>query len=160
RADLAGRAAVIGLGLDQAGANDDQPAPVPASTEPDSKSGAEARTVTAVQRWRLVLGRRAEALPNSARRLASALDELYGGGHGGGSYPVDRGRGGGREASFPSVREWQEELDALFGSQVREEVLARAAAAGRLDVALQIDPATVRPSVDLLHAVLSLAGGM
>jgi hypothetical protein len=93
------------------------------------------------------------------RRFATALDELYGAGHGEGSYAVG-GPGGGRGSAFPSVREWSEELEAVFGAGVREEVLARAAEAGRLDVALHLDPAAVRPSIELLHAVLSLASGM
>jgi uncharacterized protein with von Willebrand factor type A (vWA) domain len=39
-------------------------------------------------------------------------------------------------------------------------VLAEAAGAGRLDVTLELDPDTVRPSVDLLRNVLSLTGGL
>lgn len=43
---------------------------------------------------------------------------------------------------------------------MREEVLADAADAGRSDVLSQLDPSTVRPSVELLGSVLALAGGM
>ena len=161
-ADLAGRDALTALGLEPAtlGAASDQPA-VAIAARGDEGPPAETRTVSAIHRWRLILARTSEALPAAGRRLATALDELYGTGRGEGSYIVDDGvGGGGREAAFPSVREWREELDALFGASVREEVLARAASAGRLDVAMEIDPASVRPSVDLLHAVLSLAGGL
>jgi uncharacterized protein with von Willebrand factor type A (vWA) domain len=39
-------------------------------------------------------------------------------------------------------------------------VLARAAETGRTDVLAELDPAVVRPSIELLQSVLSLAGGM
>ncbi|MFC9060482.1 DUF5682 family protein [Streptomyces sp. NPDC057074] len=118
-----------------------------------------------VDRWRLVLGRRTDQLPPSAGAPATALDELYGRGRGEGSRgelhgPGRDGGGGGREASYPSVREWSEELRALFGPGVREEVLAAAAAAGRPDVLAELDPDSVRPSVDLLRTVLRHAGGL
>ncbi|MFE0422864.1 vWA domain-containing protein, partial [Streptomyces sp. NPDC058953] len=113
-------------------------------------------------RWRLLLGREHDRLPADARRYAHALDELYGAGRGEGSSDPGRdgGRGGGQDASFPTAREWADELQALFGTEVREEVLARAADLGRSDVLAEIDPGAVRPSVDLLTSVLSLAGGM
>ncbi|MFD9118447.1 vWA domain-containing protein [Streptomyces bottropensis] len=115
-------------------------------------------------RWRLLLGRESEKLPQGARRYAHALDELYGTGRGEGSSDLGReggpGRAGGQDSSFPTAREWAEELDALFGAEVREEVLARAADQGRTDVLAELDPKAVRPSVDLLTSVLSLAGGM
>ncbi|MFE7762764.1 DUF5682 family protein [Streptomyces sp. NPDC057438] len=115
-------------------------------------------------RWRLLLGRESEKLPQGARRYAHALDELYGSGRGEGSSDLGReggqSRAGGQDTSFPTAREWAEELDALFGAEVREEVLARAADQGRTDVLAELDPKAVRPSVDLLTSVLSLAGGM
>ncbi|WP_216587499.1 vWA domain-containing protein [Streptomyces brasiliscabiei] len=116
-------------------------------------------------RWRLLLGRESEKLPQGARRYAHALDELYGTGRGEGSADLGRGnggqgQGGGQDASFPTAREWADELDALFGAEVREEVLARAADQGRRDVLAELDPKAVRPSVDLLTSVLNLAGGM
>ncbi|WP_033826208.1 hypothetical protein, partial [Kitasatospora sp. MBT63] len=91
---------------------------------------------------------------------ATALDELYGHGRGEGA-GLDLGPGGrgGREAPYPGVREWSEELAALFGPGIREEVLAAAAAHGRSDVLASLDPAAVRPSVDLLRTVLEHAGG-
>ncbi|TDC00114.1 VWA domain-containing protein, partial [Micromonospora fluostatini] len=68
--------------------------------------------------------------------------------------------GGGQEASFPTAREWAAELEALFGTAVREEVIASAAESGRTDVLTELDPAAVRPSMELLTSVLSLAGGL
>ncbi|WP_432840711.1 DUF5682 family protein [Dactylosporangium sp. CA-092794] len=117
------------------------------------------RTLSAVDRWRLVLGRQELEMGGAARRFATALDELYGAGHGEGSAADAAGRAG-REAPFPGVREWAEELSALFGPGVREEVLARAAEAGRSDAVLLLDPEAVNPSVELLQTVLSLAGGL
>lgn len=112
-------------------------------------------------RWRLLLGRQRDRLPPDGRRLSAALDELYGNGRGEGSAdPLAGDGGGGVEQPYPSVREWAEELTGLFGAQVREEVLAAAAAAGRVDAALAMDPRSVRPSVDLLTSVLSLAGAL
>ncbi|MFF7607482.1 DUF5682 family protein [Streptomyces parvulus] len=121
--------------------------------------------IAPADRWRLLLGRRTDQLPSSAGPMATALDELYGSGRGEGSRgelngPGRNGAGGGREASYPTVREWSEELKALFGPGVREEVLAAAAAAGRPDVLAELDPDSVRPSVDLLRTVLRHAGGL
>ncbi|MFJ9422009.1 DUF5682 family protein [Streptomyces sp. NPDC101249] len=133
-------------------------APAPAQSAP---GGAASRLgLSVADRWRLLLGRESDRLPPGARRYAHALDELYGGGRGEGATDLSPGQGGGQEGSFPTAREWAEELDALFGAEVREEVLARAADLGRSDVLTEIDPAAVRPSVDLLTSVLSLAGGM
>ncbi|WP_244328738.1 vWA domain-containing protein [Streptomyces marokkonensis] len=113
-------------------------------------------------RWRLLLGRRTDALPPSAAPLATALDELYGSGRGEGSRGnrAGPGTGGGREAPYPGVREWSEELAALFGPGIREEVLAAAAASGRGDVLTELDADSARPSVDLLRTVLRHAGGL
>ncbi|WP_430477545.1 DUF5682 family protein [Streptomyces sp. P11-1] len=122
-----------------------------------------ARTLAPADRWRLVLGRRPDQLPPGAARLATALDELYGAGRGEGSrggLPMPGQGRGGREASFPGVREWSEELAALFGPGVREEVLAAAAATGRQDVLTELDPAAATPSVELLRTVLRYAGGL
>ncbi|MFD8060118.1 DUF5682 family protein [Streptomyces cyaneofuscatus] len=121
------------------------------------------RTLAPADRWRLVLGRRPDQLPSGAARLATALDELYGAGRGEGSrggLPTPGGSRGGREAPFPGVREWSEELAALFGPGVREEVLAAAAATGRQDVLTELDPAAATPSVELLRTVLRYAGGL
>jgi uncharacterized protein with von Willebrand factor type A (vWA) domain len=117
------------------------------------------RTLSTVDRWRLLLGRRSDELGPGAARYATALDELYGAGTGEGARADAAGRAG-REAPFPGVREWAEELSALFGPGIREEVLARAAEAGRREAAFLLDPDAVTPSVELLQTVLSLAGAM
>jgi hypothetical protein len=91
--------------------------------------------------------------------MAATLDELYGRGRGEGSRG-GLGQRGGSEAPYPSVREWSEELTTLFGPLVREEVLGAAAASGRADAALALDPATARPSIELLTTVLALAGAL
>jgi Mg-chelatase subunit ChlD len=157
-ADAAGLAELTALGL---------PVPTSAAAAPErlaperlapAPRPTPASRLTPADRWRLLLGRETDRLPDPARRYAHALDELYGSGRGEGS--ADLGRGGGQEPSFPSAREWGEELTALFGEEVREEVLARAAEHGRTDVLAELDPAAVRPSVELLTSVLSLAGGM
>ncbi|GGT15619.1 vWA domain-containing protein [Streptomyces chromofuscus] len=131
-------------------------APEAAVTRPED------RLLAPADRWRLLLGRRTDRLPPSAGPLATALDELYGSGRGEGSRGdlTGAGTGGGREAPYPGVREWSEELAALFGPGVREEVLAAAAASGRTDVLAELDADSVRPSVDLLRTVLRHAGGL
>ncbi|MFI1071239.1 DUF5682 family protein [Streptomyces puniciscabiei] len=166
RADLAARETLAAWGLlpshrpteGTAAPNTGEPAGSLPPTDDDHR-------LAPADRWRLVLGRRSSGLPGPARRLATALDELYGSGHGEGSRGdlSDRGGagpGGGRGAPYPGVREWSEELVALFGPGIREEVLAAAAAAGRQDVLTELDPDAVRPSVDLLRSVLRHAGGL
>ncbi|WP_308127609.1 DUF5682 family protein [Nonomuraea guangzhouensis] len=129
-------------------------------SEVDGDGRVERRLLPA-DRWRLLLGRESEQLPAGARAYARALDELYGSGRGEGANDFGTGGdAGGRENPFPTAREWGEELENLFGTEVREEVLARAADAGRIDVLSELDPNSVRPSVDLLTSVLSLAGGL
>ncbi|KOX28763.1 VWA containing CoxE family protein [Saccharothrix sp. NRRL B-16348] len=118
---------------------------------------SDAGELSAGIRWRLVLGANGDR-PAGAVRYAAALDELYGRDRGEGAARGDLGAD--RSSPFPDVREWSEELRDLFGEHVREEVLAAAAEGGRLEAALEIDPASVRPSVDLLRNVLSLAGGL
>ncbi|MCE0535564.1 DUF5682 family protein [Kineosporia rhizophila] len=111
-------------------------------------------------RWRLVLGQKQGQLQGQAKRYGVALDELYGQGRGEGAGGDLGGGGAGDGPAYPGVREWSEELTQLFGAGVREEVLAAAAAGGRVDAALAIDPASARPSVELLTSVLSLAGAL
>ncbi|MFI0900275.1 DUF5682 family protein [Streptomyces sp. NPDC020983] len=176
-ADLAARELLTGLGLPvPPPAHDDgfpPPSGHPAGTRPagtaataPSTGAAPARTLGPADRWRLVLGRRPGRLPPGAARLATALDELYGTGRGEGSRSGLPGHGGGsgarggREPSFPGVREWSEELAALFGPGIREEVLAAAAATGRQDVLAELDPAAATPSVELLRTILQYAGGL
>ncbi|OLR93002.1 DUF5682 family protein [Actinokineospora bangkokensis] len=108
-------------------------------------------------RWRLVLGTRGDR-PSGGARYAAALDELYGRERGEGAARGDLGAD--RSSPFPDVREWSDELRELFGDGVREEVLAAAVEGGRVEAALEIDPDSVRPSVELLRTVLSLAGGL
>ncbi|MEV0188149.1 DUF5682 family protein [Kitasatospora purpeofusca] len=187
RADLAARSALARRGLlppslpaptgaapteaapvDKAPADEapvPEPVPEPAPGPAPELSGPHA--LGAAERWRLLLGRPGSGRSGGrASRLASALDELYGTGHGEGSGPGLDGRGGaggnrgGREAPYPGVREWSEELTALFGPGIREEVLAAAVAHGRGDALEAIDPGAVRPSVDLLRTVLEHAGGL
>ncbi|MFE9850519.1 DUF5682 family protein [Streptomyces sp. NPDC005576] len=174
-ADLAARELLTSLCLPlPAPAHDDRFPPLSegrAATRPAVEplaEGAPARTLAPTDRWRLVLGRRTDQLPSGAARLATALDELYGAGHGEGSRGSrpgpgnagGSGRRGGREPSFPGVREWSEELAALFGPGIREEVLAAAAATGRRDVLAELDPAAATPSVELLRTILRYAGGL
>ncbi|MFG3023502.1 DUF5682 family protein [Streptomyces sp. NPDC048254] len=154
RADLAARETLRTLGLLPPPRERAAPEPAVAAALPEDHRLAPA------DRWRLLLGRRTDQLPGPARALATALDELYGSGRGEGSRGDLGGGGGGREAPYPGVREWSEELAALFGPGVREEVLAAAAATGRQDVLAELDPDSVRPSVDLLRSVLRHAGGL
>ncbi|WP_018546425.1 vWA domain-containing protein [Streptomyces sp. LaPpAH-108] len=161
RADLAAREALAAAGLLPSAA---EPV-VPSVADPSGEDSVPfSGRIAPTDRWRLVLGRRRDQIPPSARRLATALDELYGTGRGEGSRGdltgAGSGSGGGREAPYPGVREWSEELAALFGPGVREEVLAAAAATGRADVFAELDAESVRPSVDLLRSVLRHAGGL
>ncbi|GAA3619496.1 DUF5682 family protein [Kineosporia mesophila] len=121
---------------------------------------ASAVALAPADRWRLVLGQKQDQLQGQAKRYGQALDELYGQGRGEGSGGDLGGPGAGDGPSYPGVREWSEDLTQLFGATVREEVLAAAAAGGRVDAALAIDPASARPSVELLTSVLSLAGAL
>ncbi|MFJ7262191.1 DUF5682 family protein [Streptomyces globosus] len=167
-----GRSAPAGPAATADGAQAGPPVPAaapapPAGADPAGTGAAgDAVRLGPADRWRLLLGRQRDRLPAGARRYARALDELYGTGRGEGSADLDAGTGagsgtgGGQDASFPTAREWAEELQALFGADVREEVLAAAADTGRSDVLTQLDPASVRPSVELLSSVLSLAGGL
>nr|WP_017573517.1 DUF5682 family protein [Nocardiopsis halotolerans] len=118
--------------------------------------------IGAADRWRLVLGRPPEDGGPRARRAFAALDELYGRGHGEGSREPGGGSGarGGHGRPEPTAREWADELQALFGATVREEVLGRAARRGRTDVLDTLDPERTTASVDLLEQVLSLAGAL
>ncbi len=156
RADAEGRRAVEALGLATTLEMEVmEPAP---SAAPPVRIMREGATLGLIDRMRLMLGRERERLPQNALRYAQALDELYGDGRGEGRRGL--GGGGGREAPFPTVREWGEELEELFGTAVREEVLGHAASAGRAAAALALDPDTVTPSIELLERVLSLKGGL
>ncbi|HSM91952.1 MAG TPA: DUF5682 family protein [Anaeromyxobacteraceae bacterium] len=161
RSDREGLAEVERLGLGEvlrAGGEGERAAPgAPGAAPP--LAAATPGELTPIDRWRLILGRERERLPPELRPAARALEELYGAGRGEGAHaplPV----GGGAEAPFPTAREWSRELEAIFGLRVREEVLGRAAAAGRAGAVLELDPDAVVPSVALLEQVLSLKGAM
>lgn len=151
-ADAAARAALEPLGLTLE--------PIERTSEPSMEraSRPHAHRIAPVDRWRLLLGSSTRELPSTARPIASALDELYGAGRGEGSR--EWYGGGGREAPFVSTREWAEALEGLFGKEVRDEVLARAAALGRPAALTALDADEVTPSIDLLEQVLSLKGGL
>ncbi|MFJ1792842.1 DUF5682 family protein [Kitasatospora griseola] len=162
RADLAARHILEAGGLLPA-ASEEAYVPDPAQAPDAPVAPAPGAVLPPADRWRLVLGRRGSGPGPTGRsaRLAAALDELYGTGRGEGSAPGPTGDPrGGREAPYPGVREWSEELVALFGPGIREEVLAAAAAHGRTDVLEALAPEAVRPSVDLLRTVLQYAGGL
>ena len=109
-------------------------------------------------RWRLILGQERDQLRPRSLRAGIALDELYGAGRGEGAR--SQLESGGEQSPFPSTREWMEELEELFGTRVRDEVLGRAAAAGRSSAILEVDPSAVTPSIELLQQVLSLKGAL
>jgi cell division septation protein DedD len=115
--------------------------------------------ITVRDRWRMILGHERDKMNPRARRAARALDELYGTGHGEGSRS-ELGSGGGQEDGYPTVRAWRDEIEALFGHSVFEEVAAQAATQGRVGALLELDPESVTPSVELLEQVLSLKGGL
>jgi Mg-chelatase subunit ChlD len=119
---------------------------------------ADDELITTEDRWRLILGQERERLRPLALKAGISLDELYGAGRGEGSR--SRLQGGGEAAEFLSTREWMDELEALFGREVRDEVIGRAAEAGRGGAILEVDPEAVTPSIELLQQVLSLKGGL
>lgn len=122
-------------------------------------------------RWRLVLGADPEELPPTASRLGATLDELYGNPGtdttGASDGRIRRGRRGSRSGQRQiNIRTWSGEIEALFGADQVQEILATAAEKGRADALLgpdglgTLDPAVVRPSVELLSTVLSLRGAL
>ncbi|WP_146576895.1 DUF5682 family protein [Neorhodopirellula pilleata] len=134
--------------------------------------GNEARATVAMElpladRWRLIFGLPPENRTPMAMRCAGSLDQLYGRGRGEGSrggLAGDKhklpGAGGGTEAPQPTTAQWAEDLEALFGSDICQEVLGAAAGTGRSGVIEHLDPDSVTPSIELLQQVLSLAGAM
>ncbi len=121
----------------------------------------DTHTLSPADRWRLVLGKLdAGRCGAGARRYAQGLEQLYGRGQGEGSQGDLAGAGAGTEASTPTVREWADDLEDLFGKAVREEVLGRAVERGQAEAALAMDPEAATPSVELLTEVLSLRGGL
>jgi Mg-chelatase subunit ChlD len=114
-------------------------------------------SISAADRWRLVLGE-PRAAPAQVMRAARVLEACYGRGSGEGS-ARGMGQGGGDGSPDPDVRTWDEEVTALFGGDVREEVLADRAMTTPAALEL-LDPARAVPSVALLERVLSLHGGL
>ena len=164
RADLAGREAVL-VAFPEIQSVLEQFSRGEEVEEPTSTSRRiVAGEISLADRWRLIFG-----LPpnsNAANVLASArsLDQLFGRGRGEGSRGQlgkrASGTGGGTEAPQPTTAQWAEELEALFGSEVCQEVLGQSAAAGRSSALTLLDPDSVTPSVDLLQQVLQMAGAM
>ncbi len=115
-------------------------------------------------RWRLMIGVTGEEeMDGMCHRAALALDELYGQCCGRGRSRRGGGKSGGgagREPAFPTTREWSQELESLFGSDVREEVLGKAAENGRAGALAALDTEQVSPSIELLEQVLSMRGSL
>ncbi len=153
-ADRAGRAAIAAIPRPALVA----PPPLLAG-RPVFRPVPDGHDVPVRDRWRMILGHEREQMKPRSARAMRALDELYGAGHGEGSRD-ELGGGGGQEAGFPTVRAWRDEIEALFGVAVYEEVAAQAAMHGRVGALLELDPEQVTPSVELLEQVLSLKGGL
>ncbi|TWT65310.1 DUF5682 family protein [Allorhodopirellula solitaria] len=169
RADLAGRAAVEAKypnTISWTGA--ERPSQSAASTDPLDRVDEIAASVSngdlpLADRWRLIFGLPPESNSPMSIRCATSLDQLYGRGRGEGARAglANRpGAGGGTEAPQPSTAQWAEDLEALFGSDLCQEVLGAAAGAGRSTALELLDPDSVTPSIELLEQVLSLAGAM
>lgn len=110
------------------------------------------------ERWRLVLGAAPGELSAAGARMASALDELYGSAA---SDSLDEGRrGAGRGPAQLGARAWRDEIEVLFGAGAVTEIFGEAAARGRGDVLSELNPETVRPSIELLTTALSLTGAL
>lgn len=141
------------LGLEVAPWGAQGPAAVAVSEVGATPAGS---VLSALDRWRLVLGQERKRLQGRAGACAAALEHGYGGGQGEGA----RGQLGGDDPAFPSAREWGEALGAAFDAPLREEVLGRAASRGDVGALLALDPDSVTPSMGLLETVLSLRGSL
>jgi Mg-chelatase subunit ChlD len=126
----------------------------------ESKGEPSERQISIADRWRMILG-----FPPESRlgyQAARALDQLYGRGKGEGARAglTQRGKGGlgGTDEPTPTVAQWSEDLNNLFGSEICQEILGESAASGNLNAVHALDPDSVIPSVDLLKQVLSMAG--
>jgi hypothetical protein len=118
-------------------------------------------------RWRLALGRAAEAhgvgldgdASEEARRMEEALDFVYGG-----EGPCDggaqRGRGAGSGASQLTVPSWVEAVSELFPRQAKEllerEVIKRRGLAALLESPDVLD--RIEPSVELVKVLITHKG--
>lgn len=132
----------------------------------DEKTSEETPQIIANQqigladRWRMILGFSPET--SLGYQAARALDQLYGRGKGEGSRTGLANRNktgiGGTDEPVPTIAQWSEDLENLFGSEICQEVLGNSAAGGNLNAIQALDPETVLPSIELLQQVLSLAG--
>lgn len=120
-------------------------------------------------RWRLALGRSAEArgigldaaASEEARRMGEALDFVYDGdGQGGGSGVDRRGRGAGDGASQLTVPSWVEAVSELFPRQAKEllerEVIKRRGLAALLESPDVLE--RIEPSVELVKVLITHKG--
>ncbi len=157
-ADATGLQALVDAGL----------LPVATVASQPQRNGEFGCDLRALDRWRVLLGREPESVSGDCGRAARSLEDLYGRGNGEGSQSLDGpgglGLGGGDGQPELRVRDsdpsdWAEEIEAIFGSTARLELLPTAVQLGRLD-ALDLDPDTVPPSVELLSDLLALQGGM
>ncbi|QDV47713.1 VWA domain containing CoxE-like protein [Stieleria neptunia] len=128
----------------------------------DSKPDSANSEITLADRWRLIFGLPPESPSRTVSIAAQSLDQLFGKGRGEGSrgdFQQRRGSGG-QEAPQPTTAQWADDLEALFGGDVCQEVLGQAAAAGNATAVGHLDVDSVTPSIDLLQQVLSLAGAV
>jgi hypothetical protein len=58
------------------------------------------------------------------------------------------------------VREWTDEIEALFGTPMLEEVLGTAAERGIAAAITALDPEAITPSIALLERMLALRGAL
>ncbi|MGC0364022.1 hypothetical protein ABH922_002006 [Rhodococcus sp. 27YEA15] len=157
RADIAGADAARAMGLavpSTAGSVPDRSTDRSHANTPDSRPTS---AFGPLDRWRLILGAGRTALPPRAVAYADALDQMYGRGRGEGSGPSI---GTDDAPPTPNVRERAQELAAMFDADVYAEVLSEIVIRGNPDAAQLLESATVRPSVELLTAMLTLAGGL
>ncbi|MFE5790445.1 DUF5682 family protein [Rhodococcus erythropolis] len=157
RADLAGADAARAAGLTE-------PSALFAATGRQAEQSREKalnspseNAFSPLDRWRLILGTGRSALSRGAMPYADALDQMYGRGRGEGS---GLAIGTDDAPPTPNVREWSMELAVMFDADVYGEVLSEIVIRGNPDAAQLLESATVRPSVELLTAMLTLAGGL
>lgn len=165
QADLAGQAAVAALFPGMLLPCDNPPSsPTEASSSTSSITSLRPSEIAIADRWRMIMGTPPQQ-DSRGHHAARSLDHLYGEGKGEGARSglsnrgTRGGKGGGREQPVPTAAEWADDLEALFGSDVCQEVLGASATSGNLSAVNALNPDTVVPSIDLLQQVLSLAGG-